>query len=56
MKPGRRGTWFACEHCGILPDLITGAAGIACGRMPLALAAGGRVRAARIGATAEVGG
>jgi 4-aminobutyrate aminotransferase/(S)-3-amino-2-methylpropionate transaminase len=32
---GRTGRWFACEHEGIVPDLITTAKGIA-GGMPLA--------------------
>lgn len=36
---GRTGRWFACEHEGIVPDLITTAKGIA-GGMPLAAVTG----------------
>lgn len=35
----RTGTWFACEHDGIVPDLITTAKGLA-GGMPLAAVTG----------------
>jgi 4-aminobutyrate aminotransferase/(S)-3-amino-2-methylpropionate transaminase len=35
----RTGTWFACEHEGVVPDLITTAKGIA-GGMPLAAVTG----------------
>ncbi|MFT3660490.1 MAG: 4-aminobutyrate--2-oxoglutarate transaminase [Gordonia sp. (in: high G+C Gram-positive bacteria)] len=35
----RTGTWFACEHEGIVPDLITTAKGLA-GGMPLAAVTG----------------
>jgi adenosylmethionine-8-amino-7-oxononanoate aminotransferase len=42
---GRLGTWFACEHYGIAPDMITGAKGVTSGYMPLGfVAAGDRVR------------
>ena len=36
---GRTGAWFACEHEGIVPDLITTAKGIA-GGLPLAAVTG----------------
>jgi 4-aminobutyrate aminotransferase/(S)-3-amino-2-methylpropionate transaminase len=36
---GRTGQWFACEHEGIVPDLITTAKGIA-GGLPLAAVTG----------------
>jgi 4-aminobutyrate aminotransferase / (S)-3-amino-2-methylpropionate transaminase / 5-aminovalerate transaminase len=36
---GRTGVWFACEHEGIVPDLITTAKGIA-GGLPLAAVTG----------------
>jgi 4-aminobutyrate aminotransferase/(S)-3-amino-2-methylpropionate transaminase len=36
---GRTGTWFAIEHHGVVPDLITSAKGIA-GGMPLAAVTG----------------
>src|SRR6185312_5961385 len=36
---GRTGNWFACEHEGIVPDLITTAKGIA-GGLPLAAVTG----------------
>ncbi len=36
---GRTGTWFACEHEGVVPDLITTAKGIA-GGLPLAAVTG----------------
>jgi putrescine---pyruvate transaminase len=32
---GRTGTWFACEHEGISPDLITFAKGVTSGYVPL---------------------
>jgi adenosylmethionine-8-amino-7-oxononanoate aminotransferase len=32
---GRTGTWFACEHEGIVPDLITFAKGVTSGYVPL---------------------
>ena len=32
---GRTGDWFACEHEGVVPDLVTTAKGIA-GGLPLA--------------------
>ncbi|HEX6457085.1 MAG TPA: aspartate aminotransferase family protein [Solirubrobacterales bacterium] len=32
---GRTGTWFACEHEGIVPDLITFAKGVTSGYIPL---------------------
>lgn len=32
---GRTGTWFACEHEGISPDLITFAKGVSSGYIPL---------------------
>jgi 4-aminobutyrate aminotransferase/(S)-3-amino-2-methylpropionate transaminase len=35
----RTGTWFACEHEGVVPDLITTAKGIAAG-LPLAAVTG----------------
>src|SRR4029450_910764 len=35
----RTGAWFACEHEGVLPDLITTAKGIA-GGLPLAAVTG----------------
>ena len=36
---GRTGDWFACEHEGVVPDLITTAKGIA-GGLPLAAVTG----------------
>ena len=36
---GRTGAWFACEHEGVVPDLITTAKGIA-GGLPLAAVTG----------------
>jgi putrescine aminotransferase len=32
---GRTGTWFACEHEGVVPDLITFAKGVTSGYIPL---------------------
>jgi putrescine aminotransferase len=32
---GRTGTWFACEHEGVAPDLITFAKGVTSGYIPL---------------------
>jgi adenosylmethionine-8-amino-7-oxononanoate aminotransferase len=32
---GRTGTWFACEHEGVAPDLITFAKGVTSGYVPL---------------------
>jgi putrescine---pyruvate transaminase len=32
---GRTGTWFGCEHDGIVPDLITFAKGVTSGYVPL---------------------
>jgi putrescine aminotransferase len=32
---GRTGTWFACEHEGVVPDLITFAKGVTSGYFPL---------------------
>ncbi len=32
---GRTGTWFACEHEGVVPDLITFAKGVTSGYVPL---------------------
>ena len=36
---GRTGDWFACDHEGVVPDLITTAKGIA-GGLPLAAVTG----------------
>jgi putrescine---pyruvate transaminase len=42
---GRLGTWFASEHYGIVPDMITGAKGITSGYVPLGVVlCGDRVR------------
>jgi putrescine---pyruvate transaminase len=32
---GRTGTWFACEHEGVVPDLLTFAKGVSSGYIPL---------------------
>jgi adenosylmethionine-8-amino-7-oxononanoate aminotransferase len=32
---GRTGTWFACEHEGVVPDLLTFAKGVTSGYIPL---------------------
>ncbi len=32
---GRTGTWFACEHEGVVPDLLTFAKGVTSGYVPL---------------------
>jgi 4-aminobutyrate aminotransferase / (S)-3-amino-2-methylpropionate transaminase / 5-aminovalerate transaminase len=48
---GRTGAWFACEHEGVVPDLITTAKGIA-GGLPLAAVTG----SAEIMDAAHVGG
>lgn len=46
---GRTGRWFACEHHGVVPDLLTMGKGIA-GGMPMgAVAIGPRVEGVRVG-------
>lgn len=46
---GRCGEWFAIDHWGVVPDLITFAKGVNCGYVPL----GGVILSDRIAATFE---
>jgi hypothetical protein len=39
---GRTGRWFACEHDGVVPDLLTVAKGITSGYVPLSASIAGR--------------
>src|SRR5204863_3516587 len=34
---GRTGRWFACEHWGVVPDIMTAAKGVSGGYAPLAV-------------------
>src|SRR6201991_2245117 len=48
----RTGDWFACEHEGVVPDMVTTAKGIA-GGLPLAAVTGQAVMMPRLSALAE---